>query len=311
MAKAVPPEVKLKIMPIQLLSELDDRALARHVAHRRYPKWWTLCILRSLGHPVLNGCCIEPGQSDDTLQLAAERLSQAVRSSQLLLRSDGGVETARYYRGGSTFSMDQLLPRARELLDKGRAVILLEPTNRFTNRLSVTLRLDRPNRYSPGTLILEALGPGYDVSDLSRGGLLPQITIVVNNVDWRSYESLWWSDLRVSVQIDPKSDYKRRQQRLDRLADHILPDLGELPHGSDKSAVEQWLRAMGYTGLWSAWDPLRLVASMRRWYEDAFVVGHALDTSDWQCLCLSASNLGGRTVFWDVVNGQRKFGAQL
>ena len=302
--------------PTILLDELDDHALDRAAADRRYPKWSTLCLLRRLGYPVLNACCIHPQQGSQALREAAQRLAAAAGTDRLLLRSDGGVEPTQYYRGGNSFPLAQLEARAAALLQAGRAVILTEPTNRFTNRLSAILRIDRdpPAPHGHGSFILEALGPGYDVGDLNRGGIQPQLTIAVHDIDWTRYRELWWSDLHVTIRIDADAEAHRRAQRLQRLATDILPDLGETPPSGtggvwDPASAEEWLRGHGYLGLWRLWDPMVVIRGIRRFYDDAFILGNARSASDWRCLSLPVSKLNhGRIIYWDIIDGQRKYG---
>jgi hypothetical protein len=294
-------------VPSLPLHELDDGALARAAADRRYPKWSTMCLLRQLGYPVLNACCIHPTDGA-LLHDAIRRLSAAAGTDRLLLRSDGGVEATQYYRGGNTFPISQLEPRAAALLHAGRAVILTEPTNRFTNRLSVVIRIDRDHRHGRGSFILEALGPGYDVSDLNRGGIQPQLTVAIHDIDWAHYRELWWSDLHVTLRMSADAEQRRRHQRLLRLATDILPDTGQAPAG-DPATAQAWLLARGHLGLWQPWDPMSVIRGMRRWYDDACILGNALKARDWRCLSLPVSNLGhGRTVYWDIVDGQHKHG---
>ena len=292
-----------------LLHDLDDSALASAAEDRRYPKWSTMCLLRLLGHPVLNACCIRPAHGTLALRDAARRLSVAAGTDRLLLRSDGGIEAAPYYRGGNTFTLGTIEPRAAALLHAGRAVILTEPTNRFTNRLSAVIRIDRDHRHSHGSFILEALGPGYDVSDLNRGGIQPQLTVAVHDIDWWHYRGLWWSDLHVTIRMSADDQRRRRHQRLLCLAADILPDIGETLPTRDRATAKAWLQAHGYLGLWQPWDPMVVIRGIRRWYDDAFILGNALRAREWRCLSLPLSNLGhGRIAYWDIVDGQRKHG---
>lgn len=292
-----------------LLYELDEPALNHEQRDQRYPKWATLCLLRSLGHPVLNAGCVPPSQGLGAVQSVAARLCEAVNADRLLLRSDGGVETRTYYQGGNTFTLDALLSRAAHLFDLGRAVIVMEPTNRFTNRLSATIRIDRSAGRHAGSLVVEVLGPGFDVSDLTRGGIAPELRLWAENVSWHHYHEPWWSDFRSTTLMSPKAERHRRRQRLTRLAHELLSEPKELPLTAPPSVAASWLRQRGYHGLWEPLNPLTAARELRRWYDDAFLIGHALLGRPWRCLALSFSRLGdGRSIYWDVVDGQRKFG---
>jgi hypothetical protein len=293
-----------------LLHDMDQPALDRAGRDRVYPKWATLCLLRSLGHPVLNASCITPSQGLDVVQSVAQRLCAASNTNRLLLRSDGGIEKRPYYRGGSTFEIDALLSRAARLFNLGRAVILMEPTNRFTNRLSATIRIDRSDRQHVGGVVIEVLGPGFDVSDLTRGGVMPQLRLLAEHVNWECYEEPWWSDFRSTVLMSPQMERRRRGQRLARLAHELLVGQGELLPGAPISAAASWLRERGYDALWDSFSPLTAARELARWYDDAFLVANALLGRPWRCLALSFSRLGdNRPVYWDVIDGHNKFGS--
>ena len=148
----------------RLLHMLTELELAN--ADPRYPKWASMCRLRRIALPVLNAAFIAPGQERSAIMSAVDALAEATGEQHLMLRSDGGAETSRYHHGGNTFPLEELEERAAALLSRGRAVILLEPTNRLTNRLAAVLRMDRPAAGHLGQFNVEALGPGYDVADL-------------------------------------------------------------------------------------------------------------------------------------------------
>lgn len=154
---------------------------------QRWPKWQTMALLHSLGLPTLNAALLRPGQSPADIRTAAHALATTLGTDRLMIRSDGGVEKKAYYRGGNTFPIGEIAHRAQPLLADGRAVILAGPTNRFTNKLTVMIRMDRPGPGIRGTFTLEALGPGYDVADLTRGELPPQVTAQLDDVDWDRY----------------------------------------------------------------------------------------------------------------------------
>src|SRR6266536_2266487 len=117
---------------VALLHELDDRALAHAAADRRYPKWSTMCLLRQLGYPVLNACCIQPTDGA-LLREAVRRLSVAAGPDRLLLRSDGAGAATQSSRGGNTCRLGRLEPRAAALLHADRAAILTESTYRVAH----------------------------------------------------------------------------------------------------------------------------------------------------------------------------------
>jgi hypothetical protein len=292
------------------LSALTEEELA--AADHRSPKWATMCQLRRIGLPTLDAVLVTPRQDHLALDGAIATLANATRHDRLMIRSDGGAETHRYYRGGNTFPLADVATKAAMLLEAGRAVILMEPTNRFTNCLTAVLRIDRGGRGRLGTFTVEALGPGYDVADLTRGGIPPQVTVTAE-VDWFVYPDLWWSDLRVSTDVGLDADSDRRRWRLARIATDILTDTGHLSGVStttdDQAAeAEAWLREHGYDQLWRDDDvALAVTRRIRHWFDDAFMIALCHPRPGWTCLAIGVSDLGDRCVFWDIVDGSRKY----
>jgi hypothetical protein len=291
-----------------LLSTLTLGELA--AADPRYPKWATMCQLRSLGLPVLDGILITPGQDRHTLAAGIAALATATGQDQVMIRSDGGTETRPYYKGGNTFPPADATSRAAGLLEAGRAVIIMEPTSRFTNQLSALLRIDRDGCY--GTFTVEALGPGYDVADLTRGGIPPQVTVAAD-VDWAHYREPWWTDLRLTADISPDTEDRRRQLRLSRIAADILTDTGYLPRqpvpGTPPASLAQaWLLEHRYADLWRQHDIVATVTRrVRGWLDDAYMIAACYPRRGWTCLATATSDLGHRTVFWDIIDGSRKY----
>lgn len=293
-----------------LLSTLTEDELA--AADRRYPKWATMCQLRRLGLPTLDAVLVRPRGDHLDLGRAITVLANATGQDQLMVRSDGGAEAHRYYRGGNTFPLADAAAKAAGLLNSGRAVILMEPTNRFTNRLAAVLRIDQESRGRYGSFTVEALGPGYDVADLTRGGIPPQVTVTAQ-ADWSAYSDLWWSDLRMSMDMGHDAESSRRKRRLARIASDILTDTGHLTSPlltPDEQAAEAgaWLRERGYNQLWGDYDvALDVTRRIRCWFDDAFMVALSYPRRDWTCLATAISDLGDRSVFWDIVDGSRKY----
>lgn len=288
-----------------LLSTLTVGELA--ASDQRYPKWATMCQLRRLGLPVLDGILITPGQDRQTLDASIRAVAEATGQDKVMIRSDGGAETRRYYKGGNTFPLADAASKAAGLLEAGRAVIVMEPTSRFTNQLSALLRMDCDGRY--GTFTIEALGPGYDVADLTRGGIPPQVRVIAD-IDWASYRDPWWADLRLTAEISQDAYEHRRQLRLCRIAADILTDTGDLPApGTQPAALAQaWLLERGHGDLWRPYDIVTAVTRRARsWLDDAYMIAACHPQHGWTCLATATSDLGHRSVFWDIVDGSRKY----
>ncbi|WP_328759259.1 hypothetical protein [Streptomyces sp. NBC_00271] len=295
-------------LPLHALSTSELTAAAKD---RRWPKWQTMALLHSLKLPVLNACLIPPGQSTASVPVAAHALAAATGTERLMIRSDGGVEKKQYYRGGNTFPLDEVPPRAAGLLADGRAVILAEPTNRFTNRLTVLVRMDRPARGYPGSLTLEALGPGYDVADLTRGQIPPQVTAHLDDADWNRYQPPRWHEWKITGDRCPGGEDARRHRRLERLAAQPLSDSGHLHGAAGAEHAEAWLRERGFLQLFRP-QPTReaLARRIRRLFDDAFLLARAHPNQNWHCLATAFSVLDEpRTIYWDLVDGERKYAA--
>jgi hypothetical protein len=296
--------------PAALLSTLTDSKLA--AADHRYPKWATMCQLRRIGLPVLDAVLLTPGQDHAAIDAAIATLVSVTGQDEIMVRSDGGVETRRYYKGGNTFPLIDAAVKVAGLLAAGRAVILMEPTNRFTNCLAAVLRIERDSRGCRGTFTAEVLGPGYDVADLTRGGIPPQVTVTVE-ANWSAYCEPWWSDLRMTTDTSPDAERDRRGRRLTRIAADILTDTGQLT-GVVQTAelqaaeAEAWLRNRGYYQLWEDYDVASAAARrIRGWFDDAFMIASCHPRRTWSCLAAATSDLGDRSVFWDIVDGHHKF----
>ncbi|MEV7203544.1 hypothetical protein [Streptomyces griseoluteus] len=294
--------------PLHALAAAELEAAAKD---RRWPKWQTMALLHSLKLPVLNASLIQPGDSPATIRNAAHALAATTSTETLMIRSDGGVENKQYYRGGNTFPIEEIGPRAARLLADGRAVILAEPTNRFTNRLTVLVRMDRPGPGRPGSLTLEALGPGYDVADLTRGHIPPQVTAHLDDVDFAHHQPPRWHEWKITEDQCPGGEEARRIRRLERLASQTLTDGGQLDAEAGPEHAETWLRQRGYLHLFGP-QPTRaaLARRARRLFEDAFVLARSQPNRNWHCLATAISVFEEpRTIYWDLVDGERKYAA--
>ncbi|MFE2928989.1 hypothetical protein [Streptomyces goshikiensis] len=293
------------------LHSLNADELAAAAKDRRWPKWQTMALLHSLRLPTLNAALLRPGQSPGEIRTAAHALATVLGTDRLMIRSDGGVEKKQYYRGGNTFSIGEVAHRAQPLLADGRAVILASPTNRFTNRLTIMIRMDRPGPGIRGTFTLEALGPGYDVADLTRGELPPQVTAQLDDVDWDGYSAPRWHEWTFTGDHCPGGEDARRRRRLERLAAQTLADGGQLSGDPQPEHAETWLRERGYLHLFGPQDPRpALMRRAAKLFEDAFVLTRAQPNRNWRCLATAYSVFAEpRTVYWDLVDGERKYAA--
>jgi len=220
------------------------------------------------------------------------------------VRSDAGIETKDYVRGGNTFTTQEAIDVATVLCSQNRAVLLMEPTDRFRNRLSVNTMLG-----IDGTFCVEILGPGYDVSDLNRGGILPQYTIVCSDISWTHYERLRTFEMR-PIRVSLMDEAERRSRRLSNIAKSMLPSSRLKQTEASPVIAELWLRENGYLDLWTPWIFSPNPRQIQGWFEAAYLIANRmLENVSWKALSISASDLeDGRFIYWDVVNGSHKQG---
>ena len=286
-----------------ILSNLSEDELRSEASLRPWPKWSTLCVLRLLGLPTLDAALVPVGTSRYTARQILDLFAAQNGLSHLLVRSDAPKESKQYFRGGDSPSIGQAAALMMELLSLGRSVILMEPTNRFSNRLSISARIT-----SDGQLDFEILGPGYDVSDLNRGGIPPQFIVSIQVQSWDEYAPIWPFDVKWK-KIDTVNEDCRRQTRLENIGRFMLPNMGITAEGEPSSVAENWLREMGYLQLWEPHIVRLDLRTVRDWFEAAFLTAAWYNKHrPWKCLCLTGSRLAdGRFIYWDIVDAAAKF----
>lgn len=290
-------------MPVTalFLRQLSYPSLIREAQHGIFPKWSTLCLLKALDLPTLDAVAIPPFTSPSVIRNAANKFRNERSLNRLLVRSDGGPEVVQYYRGGNSFSLKGAVSKSVDLAKEGRMVILTEPTDRFSNLLtvSVLLRID-------GTFSIDILGPGYDASDLNRGGIVPPLSVIGSNIAWPEHSRITVCDYRIVR--DGRSE-ERRRQRLYNLGTYVLPDIGEHVDPPREAFAEQWLKDRGYFHLWRKWAYTPDLARIRAWYDDAFyAISYLRKLYGESSFVMYGSVLPtGRFIYWDIVDASRKW----
>ncbi|MCW2558384.1 MAG: hypothetical protein QOG18_2535 [Microbacteriaceae bacterium] len=290
-----------------ILSLLTPAESRQKALDRRWPKWSTQCLMHSLGLAVLDACLITPDTAPQ-LADAVEAFARLHDSTAVMIRSDGGIETTEYQRGGHTLTVEQAVEHAHDLLSHRRAVLLLEPANRFTNRLSAMIRIDRDAPYGEtGQLTIEVLGPGYDLADLARSGVQPHARIEVRNIDWDRPEALWPHD--VFATVVNASVTARLEARLDFIGAHCLPGRAALDKATRVERARIWLLERGYGELFEPFDLMSALRHLPNWHRDTFSIAAGIPHSGWTCVATGWSDLGdGRHVYWDIIDGRNKYG---
>lgn len=288
----------------KFLSELSADQLEAEANANSIPKWNSLCLLKLLKLPHLDSAFIPPKSSKSCIKRVMTIFRERLNTETMLIRSDAGIETKDYFRGGNTFPIDEAINLSFALSSQNRAVLLMEPTDRFCNRLSVNAMLG-----IDGTFCLEILGPGYDVSDLNRGGILPQYTIVCAGISWRRYERLRAFEMRPR-KVTLMHDESRRSRRLTNIGRTMLPSHALSKNGEPAIDAELWLKTNGYLDLWRPWEFSPSSRQVQSWFEAAYLVANRMSkTVSWKSLSISGSELADRRfIYWDIVNGSHKIG---
>jgi hypothetical protein len=282
---------------------IAQQKLEKKFCNSRFPKWGTMCLLKYLDLRVLDAAFIHPPASPTDVNKILESFIKLWNLEKILVRTDGGVETGNYMRGGNSIEISRAFELIRQILEHSRAVILTTPTNRFTNRLVVNLYLD-----ANGTFRVELLGPGFDVADLNRGLIVPEISIEISNLNWNSYERP--HPLFIKQTFSSQSLNEMRKIRLGRIGRELLPAIGITCQEPAEDFAEQWLRKKGYLQLFEKERPKIRFRRLNNWYDIAFIIGIAYRRAIvWQHLVISASDLndGKGLVFWDIINPRKKF----
>jgi hypothetical protein len=271
-------------MDNRFLSTLTTEDLRQESWLSPFGKWSSLCRLRQLGLLTLDALIIEPVAEAGTAA-AVRAFASHCGAGAVMVRSDGGPEVGDYYDGGSSHTPDDSITLAHRLLAAGRAVILMEPTDRTSNRLTVNTTIQRDLVGPGGRLELEFLGHGYDASDLKRGNLKPQLVVSGRIGDLANAQEVPLEGLSPVWFLDEVVEKQRCELRRRRLAELVG---GESRH-TELSPPDP------------SDDIIALLASNARRITSAY-------PGMWRCLSASCSLLDdGRLVYWEIADGATKW----
>jgi hypothetical protein len=247
----------------KLLSLLTKDQCWDEFIYSKYPKWGSMCLLRYLGHRVLNAAFIDPLSSTEEIKSIVLNFIGNTGSKKILIRTDGGKEKGSYIRGGNSIEVEKASEQILKILSLNRAVILMEPTNRFTNKLAINMQAD-----NLGIFRIDILGPGFDVSDLNRGLVNPENSAVLTNVNWTEYSppSAMFTEF-FSTPID-----QLRHIRLLRIGEELLPALGIQTTGLPDTYAKNWLLENGFTELFDDRRPSINFCQVKKFFESSFIL---------------------------------------
>lgn len=267
-----------------ILSQLNLEELATEAGRRDFTKWWSLCLLRGLGLPTLDAVLIESALPEARAEELFSEFATITGAHSLLVRSDLAREHKTYARGGITYPLKEAWLATKRFLDIGRTAIILEPTNRYSNKTSINIIVSRD-----GDWTAEGLGCGFDTSDLQRDFVTPQWTWSGNYADKRIG--------RANI-LNNSTHEIRKRQRLESIC-HLLG-------WNDLRIAENFLLETGNDCLFTETvNPPDILA--KRLVRDSLIVSESLKSSDFPFTLSFAELWNGRIVYWDITPGQQKW----
>ncbi len=153
--------------PILIASVNTDNLLPALDAVRGCWKATTMLWMHAMGVPVLSGVVVPEWSSQ--AENAVRNFCRRKRVSKLLLRIDKRGQRWTRRRGGYVLPMSKIRATVNELSREGMITILLEPASPYSN-YSALGAVTVPNE---GRIVIEAVGPGFDASDILRSDLEP------------------------------------------------------------------------------------------------------------------------------------------
>jgi hypothetical protein len=286
-----------------MLWSLSEQELIAQAEHGHYPKWSSMCLLRWLGIETLDAALIVPGTAVVDIEGTLMALALRTRGGRVMLRTDTPHETTNYVRGGNSFVVSDALLCTQKILADRRAVIGLEPTNRFTNRATINIGVDALGHWRS-----EIIGPGFDASDLQRDGTPPEYIcggLPISTTEFSTMQQLAFCIVpQAHIPMDT-----RIAARLDNIVRHIFASIGVRPSGSGQLFCRNWLLGQGYTALFrDTIFPFPFVA-FRNAFSAVQMLHHyrgARQTGG--SFVLSSGVLeSGRQIFWDVADSRTKW----
>jgi hypothetical protein len=218
-----------------VVSHANDAARAAAVfpQYRKLIGW--LSLVR-LGFPTLRGVIVTRWSAD--AEALVSRFLEDIGQSELTVRSDTLQERGDYPPGGDVIPLNELPAALAFYLRLGRVVFLLEPRSRFEDLYSLSV-----GYLDASELLVEAVGPGFDASDLNRGETSPHEWWRLGlgeGLGARVIEHGQLSDREY------RSSWKARVDKVARLAETQRARYGALGQQTRSWAIE-WLRANGHT----------------------------------------------------------------
>ena len=267
-----------------------------------YAKSCSILWLSALGLPVLNGLIV-----DSCRPYSFERVrnfSKSQRSHSLLLRIDRKNQRWTSRRGGYLVELETIPRLCAELSREEFIPILLEPASPYLNHCALTALILEDE----GQLVIEAVGAGFDASDILRSDLMPherwKLSLSRQMEAWHAGESP-----KRTFLVSRKEYEASRKKRLSKIAAKMLnPSFPERAGAGESeehllNLAASFLQKTGETTLLSTADYTALsVSTVEEFARLALELKNGLDrsASGIASISVAASVIGdGRMVFWD------------
>lgn len=168
----------------------------------------TYLLLSKLGCPVIRSVVIMPDEEINQKMIC--NLHKYFKTDEVTVRYQYIRPSIAPIPGGNRYSLSKKTLKSLQNMDT--LLWILEPINRLKNDYGINLH------FYYDCCIIEIVGKGFDVSDLNRGQVSPQQSIMTElPVRWGQYNE-WWKFLKYSF-LDKKeyelSKYRRTKKLLD------------------------------------------------------------------------------------------------
>lgn len=198
---------------------LDDDKLRMLLKICGYQKIKSLIYLKMLNFHTLDGIIVLNWNEQIEKKVVSFFMSKGV--SQVVVRTDAKYEVGPAPRGGYLVRLSEIKDEVKNYLDMKRIVILLEPRNRYNNLYGINILFDR--ELFPRNIYLEVVGPGFDISDISRGDITPHERIMLPRRDFQEEDELFPNEVyREIISLDHYRETVRH--RLIKISRMVYPN---------------------------------------------------------------------------------------
>lgn len=179
--------------------------------NQKNEKITTYQFLASVNCPVFDSVLFE--EKEEITDSKIEQIKDILKSDYCTIRYQYTKPTTKPVRGGNCIkiTLDEL---NKKIVD-GTQMWLLQPIDRTQNIYGVNLYVKRDEKL----FILECVGKGFDISDINRGDITPQESIIFEYPIRDGWQNEWWKFIKVEIvnQFEFENDKLIRLKKLDKM----------------------------------------------------------------------------------------------